>query len=94
MPLAIVQIMLVLAIVVTAASGVWLMINARSVAWLFRKSEAIDPGPNTGRRPHFQSRGRVLAVLVAFNIGWIAAVVIWSWAITEEASEVVEARAS
>ena len=94
MPLAIVQILLALSILLTVVAGLWLMINARSLAWLFRKSDAIDPGPSTGRRPRLQPRGMVLAVLVAFNIGWIASVVIWSWAITEEASEVVQARAS
>ncbi len=94
MPLVVVQIMLALAILLTAASGLWLMINARSLARVFRKSDVIEPGPSTGRHARVQPKGRVLAVLVAFNLGWIGAVVIWSWAITQEASEVVEARAS
>ncbi len=94
MPLVVVQIVLGLSILLTAASGVWLMINARSVAWLFRKSDAIEPGPSTGRHAHRQPKGMVLAILVAFNIGWIAAVVIWSWSVSEEASALVEARAS
>lgn len=94
MPLVFVQILLALSIVLTVIAGLWLMINARSLARLFRKADYIEPGPNTGVRPQLHSKGKVLAVFVAFNIGWMAAVVIWSWAITEEASDLVEARAT
>jgi hypothetical protein len=94
MPLIAVQILLALAIVLTASAGVWLMINARSVACLFRGSDAIEPGPNTGRHARLYSKRTVLAVIVALNIGWISAAAIWSLAVTQEANEVVEARTS
>ena len=80
MPLWLVQTSLAVAILVTAASGVWLMINARAVARLFRGTGEIDPGPG----PRRASRGTVWAVIVAFNLGWIASVSIWSWAMDSD----------
>lgn len=85
MPLWIPQVLLAIAIVLTAATGTWLLINLRSVARLFRSTGEINPGP--GRR--FASKSTVIAMLVAFNIGWIGSVAIWSWALTEDASDVI-----
>ncbi|OJV05822.1 MAG: hypothetical protein BGO06_12600 [Shinella sp. 65-6] len=93
MPLLVPQILLALAIALTVGAGLWLMINARSVARLFRRTGVIEPGPAFGRHAHPRSRRAVLAAIVAFNIGWIASVAIWSWAMTGAASEVVDARA-
>lgn len=87
MPLWIPQTALALAIVLTAASGTLLMINARALARLFRKRPEIEPGPG----PRGASRKVVIALLVAFNLGWITTVAIWSWVASGEAEEVVEA---
>ena len=80
MPLYVPQIMLALAIVLTAGTGVWLLINARAV-----------PGPRLGRQNPPPPRGVVLTMLIAFNIGWLGSVAIWSWAMTDEAVQVVDA---
>ncbi len=85
MPLLIPQILLALAILLACAAGVWLMINARSVARLFRSTGLIEPGPG----PRLHSKRAVLAVFVAFNLGWIASIAIWSWAMSDEAAETV-----
>ncbi|WP_336978729.1 hypothetical protein [Altererythrobacter fulvus] len=94
MPLYVPQILLALAIVLTAGTGVWLMINARAVARLFRHSDIIEPGPVLGRRRIPPPRGLVMVMLAGFAFGAIASVAIWSWAMTEEAVEMVDARAS
>ncbi|WP_188054116.1 MULTISPECIES: hypothetical protein [unclassified Sphingosinithalassobacter] len=72
MPLATFPLLLALCIVVTAVSGIWLMLNARSVAALFRGRTEIVPGP--GRRR--ASRGAVIAMLILFNLGWIGAIAV------------------
>ncbi|MBZ6378412.1 hypothetical protein B5C34_13000 [Pacificimonas flava] len=85
MPLAVVPILFALAILVTAVSGVWLMLNARSVAALFRDRDVIEPGPGRPRR----SRKAVIVALVLFNLGWMSAVAI-QWASWEgETNEMV-----
>ncbi|KPL69383.1 hypothetical protein SZ64_15465 [Erythrobacter sp. SG61-1L] len=93
MPLYVPQIALALAILLTAATGIWLLINARAVARLFRRSDIIQPGPALGRQTP-PPRRLVLAMLAGFTLGWVGSVAIWSWAMTEEAVEVVDARAS
>lgn len=87
MPLWVPQVLLALAILLTAASGTWLLINLRSVARLFRSTGEIVPGP--GRR--LASKGTVVAMLIAFNVGWIGSIAIWSWVMTGEANQVVAA---
>lgn len=77
MPLWIPQAILALSIIITMATGVWLMLNARAVARLFRSTGFIVPGPG----PRLAGRPAVIAALVMFNLGWIASVGIWSWAI-------------
>lgn len=85
MPLWVPQILLALTILITAGTGIWLLINLRSVARLFRSTGEIEPGP--GPRP--ASRSTVLAMLVAFNIGWIGSIAVWSWAMTDDATETI-----
>ena len=87
MPLWVPQVMLALAIVLTAAAGVWLMINLRAVARLFRGAGEITPGPG----PRMASKSTTVLMLVLFNLGWIGSIAIWSWAMSGEANEVVEA---
>ncbi|QIG78976.1 hypothetical protein [Stakelama tenebrarum] len=64
--------LLVIAILVTAVTGIWLLLNARSVAALFRGVPDIEPGPGRKRAP----RGTTIVMLILFNIGWISAVAI------------------
>lgn len=89
MPLIVPQMMLLLAILLTVGTGLWLMINARSVARLFRNTGFIDPGPTLGRPRQPPSKQLVIAMIVAFNVGWIASVAIWSWAMTDQAAQIV-----
>jgi hypothetical protein len=46
------------------------------------------PGPKTSRTPP-QSRGLMIAALIAFNVGWIASVAIWSFTASGEANDAV-----
>ena len=86
MSLALVPILFALAIIVTVVSGLWLMLNARSLAALFRSRDAIAVGPGRPRR----SRRAVIVALILFNLGWISAVAL-QWASWEGATnEVVE----
>lgn len=85
MPLATTPILLALAILLTAVSGLWLLINARAVARLFRRG-GIEPGPGIRQA----SRKAALGWLIAFNVGWIACIVIWSFTASGEANEAVE----
>lgn len=87
MPLWIPQVLLALLILLTAATGIWLLINLRSVARLFRSTGEIEPGP--GPRP--AAKSTVVAMLVAFNVGWIGSIAVWSWAMTADATETVVA---
>lgn len=93
MPLYVSQIVLAAAILLTSGTGVWLLINARAVARLFRRTDIIEPGPALGRQAP-PPRGVVLAMLAGFAIGCIGTITVWSWALTDEAVEVVDARAS
>ncbi len=85
MPLIIPQMLLALAVIATFAAGIWLMINARSVARVFR-GNLIDPGPG----PRLASRRTVLAIITAFVLGFLASIAIWSWAMTDEAADAVQ----
>ena len=89
MPLWIAQVLLAIAILLTAIAAIWLLINLRAVARLFRNTGEIEPGPG----PRRASKRTTLIMLVAFNLGWIASLAIWSWAMTDEANEMVDARA-
>ncbi|AKH43062.1 hypothetical protein FHS61_001239 [Altererythrobacter atlanticus] len=86
MPLYVPQILLALAIMMTAVAGIWLLVNARAVARLFRSTGIIEPGPG----PRRASRRAVVVALVAFNIGWIGSIAIWSWAMSDDAPMVVD----
>lgn len=87
MPLWVPQTMLALTIIVTAVTGVWLLINLRAVARLFRRSGVIQPGPG----PRLASKRTTAMMLVLFNLAWIGSIAVWSWVMTGEANEVVEA---
>ena len=59
---------------VALISGLWLFAHARDVARVFRTIPQIEPGP--GRKQ--ASRSTVIAVLVLFNISWLAALAFWA----------------
>ena len=84
MPLGTFPISLAIAIIVTLASLIYLLLNARGVARLFRRA-GMDPGPG---RP--VSRTGVIVALIAFNLGWIACVFIYWTAWSGLANEAVE----
>ena len=87
MPVAFFPLLLGLAILVTSASGFYLLINARALAAMFnRSSNELAPGP--GRRP--PTRGRMLATMAVFAAGLLISVLIWSFAGTDTVSNVVE----
>lgn len=79
------SLLLGVAALVTLAAMIYLMINARSVALLFRKA-GLEPGP--GRR--VASKRAVIIALLAFNLGWIACIAIYWTAWSGAAEEVVE----
>ena len=69
MPLATFPILLTLAVLATLGSMIYLLINARSAAELFRKTELV-PGPGRART----SRRAVITALVVFNLGWLCSI--------------------
>lgn len=80
-----------IAILITFAAMIFLLLNLRAVASLLRGVGGIAPGP--GKR--MASRRAILIALVAFNLGWMASVAIWwtVWSgVANEAVEVETAR--
>ncbi|MEE4289136.1 MAG: hypothetical protein V2J14_07185 [Erythrobacter sp.] len=63
--------------VVTLASGVWLLLHARDVARVFRREPDVAVGPGVKQA----SRFAVSAMLIVFNLGWIASLVFWGMVI-------------
>lgn len=70
--------------VASLIAGIWLVIHLPAVMRVFGRHADIVP-PRGRRRvpPH-----KVLLMLVIFNAGWIAAVVIWVWVIGGDANQV------
>lgn len=87
MPLEVFPLALLAAILVTFAAGVYLLIHFRALARLL-PSRHLVPGLKTSRTPP-QSRGLMIAALIAFNVGWIASVAIWSFTASGEANDAV-----
>ncbi|QZH75936.1 MAG: hypothetical protein JY451_04985 [Erythrobacter sp.] len=85
MPLEVPQMLIATFGVIALASGLWLLLNLRSVAAAFGNHRGIVPGPG----PRTASRRKVIAVLIAFNLGWLASIGLWAWAIDRDASDVV-----
>jgi hypothetical protein len=78
-PLEVFPLALLAAILVTFAAGVYLLIHFRALARLLPSRHLVPP----------QSRGLVIAALIAFNVGWIASVAIWSFTASGEANDAV-----
>lgn len=85
MPLAVFPVMLAIAVLVALGSLIYLIVNARSVADLFRRTDIV-PGPGRPRA----SRGAIIIALVAFNLGWIASIGLYWFTWTGQANEVIE----
>lgn len=74
-------------ILLTALSGIYLLINARSVIALFnRPSNELAPGPSSRHVP----RGRLYLGLAGFAIGFILSFGFWSISGTDAVSNAVE----
>jgi hypothetical protein len=67
------------------------LLNAQAVARALRRSTELEPDSRPVARRRVASRGKVLAMLVIFNLAWIATVALWYASTTDEAQELVEA---
>ncbi|GEM_PF-554689 len=86
MPLWSVQAIIAIFAIVAMASGVWLLLNLRALARIFRGTADLQPGPG----PRGPSRKAVWTALVLFNLGWIASIAFWTWARDSDAAQAVE----
>jgi hypothetical protein len=86
MPLWFFPALLGLCAVLALLSGLWLLLHLQAVATMVRGHADVVPAPSKPRA----SRGAVWTAFALFNLGWIASVAIWTFALTGEANEVVE----
>ncbi|MCL6250122.1 hypothetical protein M3P36_03550 [Altererythrobacter sp. KTW20L] len=82
---------LLLTTLVALASAGWLLLHAQDVARAFRTSTELEPGPDPRRASRRASRSTVIAMLVVFNLAWIAATGIWVYSLTDDAQTVIDA---
>lgn len=75
--------------IISLLAGIWLVLHLRDVAGLFsgRRDGEMVRGP--GRQD--ASRAKVWALILVFNAGWIASVLIWVFAIGGDANVVTDA---
>ena len=90
MPMWFFPALLALCAVMALVSGLWLLLHLQAVATMFRGHGDIVPAPGKPRA----SRRAVLTAFALFNLGWIASVAIWTFALTGEANEAVEQQAA
>ena len=89
MPLGLFAAALGVSVLLTTASGYYLLINARSVAALFNTpTNDLAPGPAGRRVP----RQRLFLAMALFAAGFAASLLIWSFAGTDPVSQSVESR--
>ena len=86
MPLWFFPALLALCAVVALLSGLWLLFHLQAVATMFRGRGDVVPAPCKPRA----SRSAVWLAFALFNVGWIASVAIWTFALGGEANEAVE----
>jgi len=73
----IIALLLALSGIVSIVAMLWMIANARTVARAFdRPRNDLEPGPQLAMRP--PPRRRVWMAILLFNLGWIAAVAIWT----------------
>ncbi len=70
-------------------AGIWLFLHLRDLASLFSADASNDIVRGPGRRR--ASRARVWFVLIIFNTGWIASLLIWIFVIEGYANAVTDA---
>ena len=70
-------------------AGIWLVLHLRDLASLFSADASNDIVRGPGRRR--ASRARVWLVLIIFNTGWIASILIWIFVIEGYANAVNDA---
>lgn len=76
-----------LAILITTVCGFYLLINARSVASFFSTpSNELAPGPGRRRVPPL----RLFLAMLLFAGGFVASLIIWSFAATDAVTNAVE----
>lgn len=69
--------LLALSAIISIIAMLWMIANARSVVRAFdRPRNELEPGPQLAVRP--PPRRRVWMAILLFNLGWIAAVAIWT----------------
>lgn len=87
MPVGLLPALLAVAILVTTASGFYLLIHARALAVMFnRPSNELAPGP--GRR--LPSRGKMLTAMILFVAGFLVSILIWSFSGTDAVTNAVK----
>ncbi|WP_082010422.1 hypothetical protein [Novosphingobium malaysiense] len=69
--------LLALLIITTMAAGIWLLLHLTALTAVFRGNADLVASPSAPRA----SRGKVIAAVALFNLGWIGSVVVWSLAI-------------
>lgn len=77
--------------VMSLSAGIWLLLHLPDVAETFagRKEGEIVRGPAKRRA----SRATVWFVIIMFNAGWIACVLIWIFVMSGDANAVVRSEA-
>ena len=89
MPLWFLPALLALFAVVSFAAGIWLLLHLRDVARVFRGDRDGEMVRGPGRRR--ASPAAVWTALLAFNIGWIACIIIWIFVMGGDANTFVNA---
>ena len=86
MPIWFFPALLALCAVIALAAGIWLLLHLQALATLVRGHADVVPAPTQPRA----SRRSVWLALAIFNLGWLACVAIWTFAISGEANDAVE----
>lgn len=72
----IIALLLALSGIISIVAMLWMIANARAVVRAFdRPRNDLEPGPLLARKP---ARRHVWMAILLFNLGWIAAVAIWT----------------
>ena len=87
MPLWVANLIMAFFTIAALGLGIWLLLHIDAIARLFAGKGDMVAAP--GKRS--ASRGQTVAMLVLFNLAWIACVLIWIYVIGGEANEVVDA---
>lgn len=89
MPLWFFPALIGLCAIISLVAGIWLLLHLRDLAGLFSGSRDGEMVRGPGRRR--ASAGTVWFAILVFNAGWIAAVLIWIFAMGGDANAVTDA---